>query len=429
MTTISHSQTINAPLSGPTLIQHPKNRPIHIKLGKSFSVTGATQYFVVGSNNVTIEGSKCSTIIVSYAGVTPNPPTPYPGLVQNGSSNVRAYDCLTVKHIKINNDVANAVSLDDRAGWVCQQYFGRNAKDVVVKECTNNGPIANYGSGGIVGDNATCMVSECVNNGVISGDEAAGIVGHESDGTRVYKCKNTATALVQGVRAGGIIGGESVGCSAKRCRNEAAVSGDGAGGIFGNGKGSYSRVNQNNATECKNSGAVTGNEAGGIFGRQHDTSSAFKCYNTGALTAPSSAGQIVSGIFGNDARRCTAEACFNNSNMTNVAGGIFAGATDSTARNCYNFGSLGTAGYGIMNDTSGGANLIDECYVASAAITGQDPIHPAATTSTIVTKYVSGVSEATGEWRDRRANKYLCGTDGTVWIRQCRNEPYKLNLC
>ena len=427
MTTISHSQTINAPLSGPTLIQHPKNRPIHIKLGKSFSVTGETQYFVVGSNNVTIEGSKCATVVVSYTGGVP-----YLGLVQNGNISpfVRAYDCLTVKHIKITNDVTNAVPLAAYAGWIGQQHFGRNAKDVVIKECTNNGPISNNNCGGIVGAYSTCMVVECVNNCVIPLNifSAGGIVGDSADKTHAYKCKNTAMALIQGPYSGGIFGANVVGCSAKRCRNEAAISGEQAGGIFG---GSDGRINQNNACECKNSGAVTGPNAGGIFGNAQNTSSAFKCYNTGALTSPAS-GQIIGGIFGNNAVRCTAEACFNNSNMIGNVGGIFADANSCTARNCYNFGSLGTAGYGIICDASGGGNLIDECYVASAAITtpvALNPIHPAATVSTIVTKHVSGVSEATGEWRDRSANKYLCGTDGTVWIRRCRNEPYKLNLC
>jgi hypothetical protein len=420
MTTISHSQTINAPLSGVTTIAHPKNKPIHIKLGKSFSVTSATQYFVIGSNNVTIEGSKCATVVVSYSGG--EGPEPYPGLVQNGTSGVRAYDCLTVKHIKITNDVANAVPLAANAGWIGQRYFGRNAKDVVIKECTNSGPISNTECGGIVGSDSTCMVSECVNNSPVSSASSGGIVGARADGTHAYKCKNTATALVSGTDAGGVFGEFAVGCSAKRCRNEAVVSGAGAGGIFG---GAGTELNQNKACECKNSGAVTGNDAGGIFGRSQDTSSAYKCYNTGALNATVGA---VGGIFGNGSDRCTAEACFNNSNMTGVAGGIFAGAVNSTVRNCYNFGSLGTVGYGIINNDFG-ANLIDECYVASAAITGLNPIHPAAVVSTIVTKYVSGVSEATGEWRDRCANKYLCGTDGTIWVRRCRNEPYKLNLC
>ena len=418
MTTISHSQTINAPLSGITTIAHPKNKPIHIKLGNSFSVTGSNQYFVIGSNNVTIEGSKCATVVVSYTGGVP-----YLGLVQNGTSGVRAYDCLTVKHIKITNDVTNAVPLAAYAGWIGQRYFGRNAKDVVIKECTNNGPISNDDCGGIVGADSTCMVSECVNNSPVATEYSGGIVGAYADGTHAYKCKNTATALVSSIDTGGVFGAYAVGCSAKRCRNEAVVSGIGAGGIFG---GAGSELNQNKACECKNSGAVTGKDAGGIFGASQDTSSAYKCYNTGALTA--GVGEYVGGIFGNSSDRCTAEACFNNSNMTGAAGGIFAGAINSTARNCYNFGSLGTLGFGIISNDLG-ANLIDECYVASAAITGLNPIHPAGVVSTIVTKYVSGVSEATGEWRDRSANKYLCGTDGTVWIRRCRNEPYKLNLC
>ena len=420
MSVLSHSQTISV-ITGNTTISHPQNKPIHIKLSKNFVITSETQFFIIGSNNITIEGHKNHDIIVAYAYIAG---LEYPGLVRNGTTTTRAYDNITIKHININTSPITTVVLANNAGWIGQRYFGRNAKNVVIRECTNNSIISNYG-GGIVGSDAYCIVAECVNKGVCSGINSGGCVGADANSVRAWKCKNNFTGIISGNEAGGIFGSSAVGCIAKNCHNEAEISGLSSGGIFGGSSGSI--LNQNMTSECKNTGTVSGSNTGGIFGYSHNTSSAYKCYNTGLLTNTVSGSN---GIFGNDAQQCTVEACYNTGNIIATAsgGGIFGTASSCTIRNCYNSGSLGTVGYGITSDTGGNANLIDHCYVSSLAITGLDPLHVSTITSDVVSNS-SDVVEAIGVWKNKSADKYLQGTDGSIWIRKCYGEPYTLNYC
>lgn len=408
MTTLTRSQTVNA-LTGITYIKHPHDKPICIKLGKTFAITGADQYFVIQSNNVTIKGSRKREVLVSYVGGL------YIGLVQNGTFTTRAYDNLTVKNICISTAIGQSqVVLDPDGGWIGQTRFGTNAQNVVVKCCVNNGEISENG-GGIVGSFSSCSIIKCVNNGLISQTGSGGIVGANSSGTNVIKCKNTETARILGNGAGGIFGYNPVNCSAKQCNNKADILSTNTGGIFG----LCTSVAYNNAIECKNSGKISGSgSSGGIFSAGL-YSSAYKCYNTGDIINNNG------GIFGTRTNYCVVLACYNIGNITNGAGIIGSGKSN-TIRNCYNYGSLGN-GYGIINDTGNNANLIDHCYVASLAISGQNPIHPSTITSTIVTK-TSDVSEASGKWKDCYADKYLLGTDGTIWIKR-HNKPYKLNMC
>lgn len=427
---ISQSTTLNSPLQGPTLVRHPQNKPIHIKLSKTFAVTGSTQYFIIGSNNITIEGCKNSDIIVSYSdGYN----LPYPGLIRNGTNGnfppvldpevICAFDNLIVKHIRINTAVSInnplLVSLKNNHGWIGQQYFGIGAKNVIIKECINNAIISNN-CGGIVGNNSTCILMKCVNNGIIGG-ASGGCVGSDANGTRAFKCKNMATATISG-GSGGIFGANSVGCSAKRCKNEATINGNQSGGIFGIG---LSGIHMNNATGCKNSGIIQGRNAGGIFGGSQDTSSAYKCYNT-------SNALFGNGIFGGGASRCIAEACFNTGTISKDYGGIFGNSFNCTAQNCYYSGTpLPTNAYGIIGSIFMGddiGNVVDHCYVSSSLqVATNNPIS-APLSGIVITKDVSGTAEATGIWKDRKANKYLIGTDGSIWIRRRRNQPYKLNI-
>jgi len=419
MSVLSYSQTVSV-ITGNTTISHPHNKPIHIKLSKNFVITKEDQFFIIGSNNITIEGHKNHDVIIGYACVVGNE---YPGLVRNGTTSTRAYDNITIKNITINTSPINTVVLANNAGWIGQRYFGRNAKNVVIRGCTNKSIISNYG-GGIVGSDASCIVAECVNNGVCSGLECGGCMGAFANGARAWKCKDNFTGIISGNGAGGIFGSSSVGCIAKNCHNEAEISGQGSGGIFGRSSGS---ISQNIATECYNTGTVSGVGTGGIFGYNHNTGSAYKCYNTGLLTNTISGSN---GIFGNSSYQCTAEACYNTGNIiaSAIGGGIFGFANSCTIRNCYNSGSLGTIGYGITSDTGGNANLIDHCYVSSLAITGLDPLHVSTITSDVVSNS-SDVVEAVGVWKNKSADKYLQGTDGSIWIRKHCGEPYQLNYC
>ena len=86
----------NFPPNSSYLIKNTHSKPIKIKLGKSLRVSSPYNYFVIGSNNVTIIGSK-NEIIIDY------PDTyAYDGLIRNPVSDTNTmycgFDNITIKN-------------------------------------------------------------------------------------------------------------------------------------------------------------------------------------------------------------------------------------------------------------------------------------------------------------------------------------------
>jgi hypothetical protein len=245
-TTIISQSVINALTSPMTLTQNT-----------GFSqdlVIPNNVYFIVGSNNITIDGNDYS--------VTINGVTGYNGLIKNeGFSNV------TVKNIHI--EAENGSSLTDGGGWIGQAYFGANASNNMFENCSNTAAVST-GSGGITGQYS----------------------GSNGGNVTVIKCSNSGTIDRDG---GGIFGmrcGSSNGyITATDCCNSGKIEGPDAGGIIGNSCGwSNGHVM---IERCYNTGPINGAKCGGIATNVVTQMTSFEiknCYNSGTIQNSTSAG-------------------------------------------------------------------------------------------------------------------------------------------
>ena len=199
----------------------------------------ANGYFILGSNNITIEGNNKE---VNINGISS-----YPGLFQNGTnSTTPSFTDITIEYLGVTSSGnSSLISSFPYGGWVCQEYFGSYATsgNITVNYCYSNGTIGTS-CGGIFGGGA----------------------GFSSSGTiSVYNCYSIGSI---GQSGGGIFG-EATGIyssptiSAYNCYSTGAI-GTYGGGIFGSGTGIFSSgtISANN---CYSLGSI-GLEAGGIFG-------------------------------------------------------------------------------------------------------------------------------------------------------------------
>ena len=191
----------------------------------------------------------------------------------------------------------NSSTMSSYSGWIGQSYFGKNAINNYIINCSSDGPI-NEECGGIVGKYAAN------NGGVLK------IIGCSSSGNI-------------GTRSGGIVG------------NNAAANGT----II--------------CESCWSTGDIT--DGGGIFGNVvaltdedlPETASiaiAKNCYSIGDIISSSLAS---CGIYGNDAGYHTttphidstviAENCYSLGNINGESGGIFGASANDicNAINCY----------------------------------------------------------------------------------------------
>jgi hypothetical protein len=159
----------------------------------NLTLTGGThRYFIMGSDNITIDGQNNIVEINGASG--------YPGLVQNGASSTNGKNNIIIKNLGVT---AINSTLADYVGWVGQQYMNMNATG--------------------------CQATNCYSTGAISGDAAGGIFGYLSSGTAT-NCYSAGN--ITGLLAGGIFGSYSGG-TAINCYSSGAFSGSSDRGIFG----------------------------------------------------------------------------------------------------------------------------------------------------------------------------------------------------
>ena len=294
------TQTGTSSLTGSDSIVY--NFPITIDAGVTVSLSGditlttnTTNYFIIGGNGVTFDGSgNTMTIssIANYLGLFQCATTAYTATIQNLGVLVSSSDTTT--------------TLNSNCGWVVQY--------------------ANYNDIGIT-------VSNCYSTGAISGLNAGGIFGDSSSGIAI-NCYSTGTISMGA--AGGIFGSTSSGGTANNCYSTGAITGNSSGGIFGQNSSSNST-----ATNCYSTGAI-GYHAGGIFASNTHNGIATNCYSTGTISGASSGG-----IFGQNSNG-TATNCYSTGLISgSSAGGIFGQSSSGTALNCYciggsNIGPIGT---------------------------------------------------------------------------------------
>ena len=122
-----------------TLNNTDTSNTLEVQFTTDLSFNLATQYFIIDSSNITIDGS--SNVV--YVDVSTNN---YPGLIQNGKNGSNDYSYVTIQNI----GVLSSYSLADGGGWVGQQFFGNNTTDNSIINCYSTGNMG-LGGGGIVG--------------------------------------------------------------------------------------------------------------------------------------------------------------------------------------------------------------------------------------------------------------------------------------
>lgn len=434
---IKHSTTLHQsdiPVFDPNnffafLIQGDK--PITVKLASDFVNITAGVYFVIGSPNVTIIGSKSELVI--NAGINY-----WEGLVRNGDGEYyRSYDNSTVRNINISANFTGILQND--TGFICGGNYGINSINHRVEYCVNNAIInGGNGKGGIIG--ASCeniLIKCCINNGAIldgnncggisggstrnaimlsnkntgniSGNTSncGGIVGGYNTKLIVKSCKNSGLLNIVGAPAyiqndeigcnGGIAGGNSINTTIELCKNYGTLTLSGTtntitvpinatyvtavicnGGIVG---GSNSNIT---IKCCKNKGSIiyNGNAtyvqySGGIAGGLNNTINISKCINTGNIN-----GYTSHGICSTSDNVIITD-CENYGDINNgvYCGGITYCVSNSTITNCRNYGNI--SGYYCVGIVLGRDIIITNCrnygnitsgYCAGISINGGNNI-------------------------------------------------------
>lgn len=222
------------------------------------------QYFVIGSDNIEIDGSNKV--------VTINGLKNYPGLIQNGTSNEKSYTNINIKNIGLETN--DSATLAEGGGWICQEYFGSKLKSgsITVENSYSTGPISSNG-GGIFGSYAGYK-SYIGSISVIS-SYSTGSIGEGAGG-------------IFGINAGEVSKNFPIVASYSYSTGSIGVSG---GGIFGSAAG-FKSNGFIVASYSYSTGSI-GKEAGGIFGTDA-YSTALNCYTIGTIKTKGN------GIFGSE---------------------------------------------------------------------------------------------------------------------------------
>jgi hypothetical protein len=324
------------------------------------------EYFICGTSHIQF-GSTSLNEDGSRPVITINDVADYPGLIQNGTVDVSGYSNIHVFNLLV--DVSNGSTLVNDGGWLGQEYFGKDASDNYIINCSSTGPISSEG-GGIVGAHA--------------GSEAG------------------ASLTIIGCSSSGEIDNEAGGIAGRHAGND--------GGSI-------------RCESCWSTGFI-GNEGGGITGEDTENATILNCYSTGEIDNESG------GICGQDCSNSTITNCYSTGSIGSQAGGIVGEyASGLTITNCYSLGSIGSDAGGIIGPTEG-TNTITNCYTAGTVtddlgyIIGESDEIPLTCFSEAFT-YTPG-----GTWNSTHANTVLQGLPtpvvGTTWVATVTNEPYEL---
>lgn len=275
----------------------------------NMTFTSGTQYFIINSNDILVDGEGYTMTISSVTG--------YQGLISiaSGKKNI------TTQNFKISS---SSSSLASYAGWLYGDSCASSASSgtYTVSNCSSNGPIPTDG-GGIIGRNfllsasgCTLTVTKCFSVGAIATSNAGGICGYyflngsSSCTVTIQNCYSLGS--IAGA-AGGIIGGSccvsTPGSSSVTVQNCYSLGniGSGAGGIVGP-SAIYTTV-----SNCYSTGTGTTN-TGAIFGSSTGaTCVASRCYASGA-SASSIMGSSSSGTVSN----CYSEAANSSSGWSDT---------------------------------------------------------------------------------------------------------------
>lgn len=243
-------------------------------------------FFIIGSNNIIIEGNYKKIIINTNQ---------YNGLVKNGDLSIFAYSNIILNNIRIYNNTINYIQNNN--GWITQEYFGRGLNFLnnycFINNCEidENSSSNNINNGLVCGSFTTNTICNyCSSEGHITG---GGIFGTYALNCIANNCFSTGnigndqSTLLFG--SGGIFASLSISCKSNNCYSLGNIyynSGYGSGGIGG--EQSDIQVNNSYSKGIIGNNSSTFNSTiygcGGIFGWFIDNSSiAINCYTNGII--------------------------------------------------------------------------------------------------------------------------------------------------
>ena len=373
---------------------NPSTNILKVIFTTNIIVDSVNFYFICNSNGIQFGSSSLNNgapVNIDISGVVN-----YDGLIQNGTipydPTGGGYNNIYVYNLNVSSSNGSTLNSDSYGGWVCRPYYGRNALNNYIINCSSTGAINDY-CGGILGGYAACSdnassstlyIYGCSSSGNI-GNGGGGIVGISAADTSadptatseiyIEQCYSTGAIVVN---AGGIVGMNSAEggyISVIKSYSTGSI-GQNAGGIVGaNSGGTLEDTEAHLDVEsCYSTGSIAIN-AGGIYGTFNLNANATNCYSTGSIDSDAYGG----GIFG-------------NSSLTNT-----------TATHCY---------------ASGPTNYVDG-YIFGGSVT----VPPSC--------YSEAANSSSG-WNSTNANTALTGVPtsgivGTSWVARVYNSPYELN--
>jgi len=209
MSTISANTTITQSTIGSytwpvTINGGTSSNPVVVKFGSNLTFSNANNYFIFGSEYVTLDGS--------WNNVTVNNVPSYPGLVDN-----TAWGNVIIQNIGVLSTGTTTLRTGgNEGGWIAQRRYGATVLSgpAIIQNCHSNGAIPGY-CGGICGvapgsGNGNVIVRNCYSTGNVFGDHAGGITGgYSGAGGSIIVTNCYSTGAVTGPSAGGILGGNS----------------------------------------------------------------------------------------------------------------------------------------------------------------------------------------------------------------------------
>jgi hypothetical protein len=312
--------------SWPVTIQNTNaSGTLKVLFETTITLTTTDHYFIVSATNAgPIQfGSESVSIIGDAQTINIDGVLLYGGVFQNGTSGASGKSDISIYNLNVS--ATNGAYLVTGGGWVAQSYFGKDATNNSIINCSSDGEIASFG-GGIVGLYAA------------------------------YKNTATSTSL------------RVIGCNSRGAIDTSA------GGIVG-ARGGYGSGGSCTVEQCWSIGDIS-TSAGGIVGQYAGQNSGSvtvsKCYSTGGPTLGNNSGGGICGSFAAyQSGVVTVEKSYSTGDIMQDGGGIygaFAGDTSgiTSAINCYSSGTITTSGTGIFgSDKETGVET--SCYIANGS--------------------------------------------------------------
>lgn len=245
-------------INWPLTIINSGNSTIFVYILNNLIITDISQYFIVGSDNITFNGYYNTT----YQTITINVIYFYNGLIQNGSgqiniqinpsynysttietltltSPINGYNNISIQNINIL--ISDLINLNNFNGVICQSLFGYGASGNTINGCivNINSKYSSYSQwiGLIAGVYSNFYsINNCRTlNGAFIINNSGGILGSYSKCSYINNCYSIGEIFNC---SGGIVGSFfQSDCTISNCFSIGIISGINGGGIFGNNLG------------------------------------------------------------------------------------------------------------------------------------------------------------------------------------------------